>query len=127
MNGFLASWLVAFAFTQTVEIGIYTQAHPAPRPLSERIAIAFAASGITHPIVWFVIPDLAHAAGIESYWTMVAICEAWAVIGEAVFLGSVGVRRPLLWALAANTWSFVLGLYGYRLLDWTEQIQAWLR
>lgn len=117
--------MVAFAFTQMVEVGVYAQAHDRPRPLAERLAIGFACSGITHPLVWFVIPELARAAGIERYWTMVACAEAFAVLAEAAFLSGFRVRHPLAWALAANTSSFVMGLYGYRLLAWTAQIAEW--
>lgn len=120
---FVFSWMTAFAFTQCVEMGVYVHAHDAPRPLRERAAIAFACSAITHPLVWFVIPDLVggafdalgHHAG---WWTVVAFAEVFAVLAEAALLALFGVRRALLWALLANGCSFVLGLFGYLYLDW---------
>lgn len=120
MTSFAISWLVAFVFTQCVEMGVYVHAHEASaqRPVSEKIAIAFACSAITHPLVWFVIPDLSRAAGIAHWWTTVAICEAFAVIAEGILLTSFRVRHAFVWALAANTCSFVMGLFGYLRLDW---------
>jgi hypothetical protein len=117
-SSFALSWLVAFVFTQSVEMGIYVHAHDRERPRRERIAIAFACSAITHPIVWFVIPELARAAGLGGWWTAVAVGETFAVLAEAAFLACFGVRRALLWALAANGCSFVMGLFGYLELSW---------
>lgn len=115
-------WVTAFVFTQCVEMGFFVNAHHAPRPLRERLAIAFACSAITHPLVWFVLPDVSHAlfesAGITwgstaQYWGGVAIAETFAVLAEAAFLASFGVRHALLWSLGANATSVVLGLYCY--------------
>jgi hypothetical protein len=114
---FLLRWLAAFVFTQLVEMGIYVQAFPKERPLRERLAIAFSASAITHPIVWFVIPDAASSLGI-SWWPTVAIAETFAVVAEAALLASFGVRAPLLWAILANGASFALGLFCYTYLAW---------
>lgn len=108
-------------------MGVYVHAHPGveiegrpPRPMRERLAIAFAASGITHPLVWFAIPDLSSAwLGIETWSHIVAIAEAFAVLAEATLLWAFGVRRALLWALAANTTSFVCGWFCYTFFpDW---------
>ena len=110
-------WLTAFLFTQLVEMGIYVRAFPESRPLRERLAIAFCASGITHPLVWYVIPDAAGSLGI-SWWSTVAIAESFAVLAEAALLASFGVPRPLLWALLANGTSFLIGLFCYTHLGW---------
>lgn len=114
-------WLIAYAFTQLVEMGIYVHAHPGvevegrpPRPGLERVAIAFAASGITHPLVWFAIPDLASSwAGLDDWNVVVAIAETFAVTAEALLLFAFGVRWPLLWALVANATSFLCGWFCY--------------
>lgn len=111
-------WLAAFALTQCVEMGIYAQAHDAPRPLRERVALAFACSAITHPLVWFVLPEAASALGVHGYWGQVAVAEAFAVLAEAAFLAAFGVRRALVWALAANAISVVIGLFCYTRLAW---------
>jgi hypothetical protein len=113
---FVLRWLWAFVFTQLVETGIYVQATPT-RPLRERLAIGLGASAITHPLVWFVIPDITQAFGI-SWWPTVAIAETFAVLVEAGWLAAFGVRRAFFWSLAANMISFSLGLFGYTLLRW---------
>jgi hypothetical protein len=113
---FTLRWLWAFLFTELVETGIYVQALEA-RPMRERLAIALGASAITHPIVWYVIPDVGQALGL-SWWPTLAIAEAFAVIVEAGWLAAFGVRRAALWSLAANVASFSLGLFGYALLRW---------
>jgi hypothetical protein len=114
---FALRWLTAFAFTQMVEMGIYVNAFPVERPRRERLAIAFCASGITHPLVWYFIPDVAGSIGI-SWWPTVAIAEAFAVLAEAALLACFGVRMPLLWALLANGTSFLIGLFCYTHFGW---------
>ncbi len=114
---FVLRWLTAFVFTQIVEMGIYVQAFPKERPLRERVAIAFCASAITHPLVWFVIPDVTASLGI-SWWPTVGIAESFAVLAEAALLASFGVRAPLLWALLANGASFLIGLFCYTHFGW---------
>jgi hypothetical protein len=110
-------WITAFAFTQLVEMGIYAQAVPRERPTRERLAIAFCASAVTHPLVWFVFPDVGASLGL-SWWPTVALSETFAVLAEAALLACFGVRAPLRWALLANTVSFSLGLFGYTRLGW---------
>lgn len=114
---FVLRWLTAFVFTQIVEMGIYVRAFPIERPLRERLAISFCASGITHPLVWYVIPDATGSLGL-SWWTTVAIAETFAVLVEGALLASFGVRAPLLWALVANGTSFLIGLFCYTYLGW---------
>lgn len=112
-------WLLAFAFTQVVEMGVYVHAHDTPRPRAERLAIAFACSGITHPLVWFAIPEwIALAQPQAGWWQTVGLCEAFAVLAEAGLLTCFGVARPWAWALLANGSSFALGLFGYLCLAW---------
>lgn len=113
-------WLLAFALTQTVEMGVYVQAHAQPRPLRERLAIAFACSGITHPLVWFVIPELTmDLTPWWGWWHTVAVAETFAVLAEAALLGAFAVRWPVGWALLANGTSFLTGLFLYTYFpDW---------
>ncbi len=103
-------WLFAYALTQLVEIGVYVHAHAKRRPLPERIAIAFALSGVTHPIVTYVIPEIVEQL-TGSWWTMAAVAETFAVLAEAALLFAFGVRGALAWALLANAASFTLGLF----------------
>jgi len=115
----LAAWLAAFLFTQAVEVPIYVTAlHRASRrpsaPLAERgllalYVIAFGASALTHPIVWFLIPRLPFG----SYAAMVVCAEVFAVVAEGVYLRALGVmslRRGLVLSLVANAASAGLGL-----------------
>ncbi len=113
---FALRWLWAFVFTEVVETGIYVQSLPG-RPLRERLAIGLGASAITHPIVWYVIPDVTQSFGL-AWWPTVGIAETYAVLVETLWLAGFGVRRPFLWSLAANMVSFSLGLFGYALLRW---------
>jgi len=114
----MARWLIAFLFTQVVECPIWVaalrrhaRAGHSRRSNSGLLAIAFGASALTHPIVWFVIPHLwlaVHRAG--GYWGMVAAAEAFAVIVEAEYADGFGLRRAWAWSLGANAASFGLGL-----------------
>lgn len=113
---FVVRWLLAFVFTEVVETGVYVQAL-GDRPLKERLAIGLGASAITHPVLWFVVTEVMQSLGL-TWWPTVAVGEAWVVAVEATWLWAFGVRRALLWSLAANFTSFALGLVGYVLLGW---------
>jgi hypothetical protein len=91
-------WLAAFAFTQCVEIPIYRRA------LDGRFWVAFGASAITHPIVWFVFPLLPVSNNVYMI-----IAESFAVIIEAFYMRAFGLKRAWLWSLIANGASFSLG------------------
>lgn len=118
MSPALGPWLSAFLFTQAVEVPIYTRALGRfPVSLAARLAIAFGASALTHPIVWFVIPSLHHG----SYATLVLRAELFAVLVEGFYLYALGafdLRRSMLWSLAANGASASLGLACRALFGW---------
>ncbi len=115
------SWLAAFAFTQAIEVPIYALAQRTIHPSNDgvaspatgasvwawRLALAFGASALTHPIVWFVLPPTSQWLG---YWGYVALAEAFAVLAEAAYFRALGLRRSLLWSLGANAASAGLGL-----------------
>lgn len=106
----LAAWLRAFVVTQLVEMPIYRRA------LGVSWARAFAASAITHPLVWlFVI----HAAGAIDAWTArVAIAEVLACVVEAAWFARVaGARRAAAVSVLANGASVALGLVLRRYVD----------
>lgn len=117
--GWVSSWLTAFLLTQVVEMGVYVSVPGPERPLRERLAIAFGASAITHPLVWFVITPLYLPLGFE-WWTAVAIAEAFAFLAEALWL--LAFSHPLKYAFTAsavaNGLSFTIGLFCYELLGW---------
>ena len=97
----LWGWLVAFFFTQLFEMPIFWKA-------SGSLRVAFFASAMTHPIVWFVFPMVMdHGVG---YWPMVVLAEMFAVLGEAGWLRFNGVPLPLLWSFVANLFSVGCGL-----------------
>lgn len=116
-------WLVAYCFTHLVEMGVYVNAleksaNGSERPMRERLAIAFGASAITHPLVWFAIPDACYELGLSHWWTIVAIAEAFALIAETLWLAAFGVRRAFVWSFVANGSSYLVGLFCYLILDW---------
>ncbi len=119
------AWLSAFVFTQVVECPLYLVAmRGSKRPVRSRLMIAFGASLITHPIVWFVIPDLSYtlidpwAHPAAAYAAMVAFAESFAVGVEAIYLARLEVEDAWLWSLAANAASAGLGLGSRWLFGW---------
>jgi hypothetical protein len=117
----VSAWLWAFLLTELVETPIYLRALLArddPERPFERfvpaLLVAFGASALTHPIVWFVAPRVFPS----SYVLMVAVAEAFAVLVEAAWLRAFGLRRALLWALFANAASVLVGLGLRRMFGW---------
>lgn len=102
------AWLAAFAFTQAIEVPVYRRGGCSWRG-------AFAASALTHPVVWFVIfPGLP-----VGYVEKVAVAEVFAVLVEALWLrGALKRPRALAWSLAANGLSFGLGMLSRWLFGW---------
>jgi hypothetical protein len=96
-------WLAAFLLTQLVEVPIYAKA------LRGRAHIAFAASAITHPAVWFGFPHLGRALDL-SYPMTVACAEVFAVGVEWLWLRHFGVKHAWAWSLGANAASVIVGL-----------------
>ena len=96
----LWGWLVAFFFTQLFEMPIYWKA-------TRSLQVAFLASALTHPVVWFVFPVLMEFG--VSYWPMVGLAELFAVLVVAWWLRFNGVRYAFLWSLAANALSATCG------------------
>jgi len=97
---YLTKWLNAFFLTQAVELPIYAMVLASRYGRTWRtLALAFGASAITHPIVWFVVPWR-----LWSYWTCYAVAESFAVLTEAVYLVVLGLKpaRALAWSLCAN-------------------------
>ena len=96
----LWEWFLAFFFTQLFEMPIYWRA-------SRSLRVAFFASAITHPIVWFVFPLLMRVG--VAYEPMIVLAEAFAIAVESWWLRWNGVKRPFLWSLAANLFSVTCG------------------
>lgn len=103
-------WLIAFVFTQCVEVPCYRYWGRV------RLDEAFAASSLTHPVVWWIIPQLLAPILTDSAGTgvgdglLVVSCEAYAIVVEALYLRTLGAKRPWIMALVANLASASLGL-----------------
>ncbi|MDI1445338.1 hypothetical protein [Polyangium sp. 6x1] len=115
----IARYGVAFVLTQVIEVPIYRRA------LGVRPLVAFGASAITHPIVWFVLPTVwrsLYVAAIRAeprfvlgqlgyYLGYGVLAEGFAVAVEAAYFWKAGItaRRAFGWALVANAVSSLLG------------------
>jgi hypothetical protein len=101
-SAILGAWLAAFVFTQIIEVPIYT------RWLRCSPLVAFGASAITHPIVWF---GFFHPAWHAPYALKLVLAEVFAWLVEAAYFGLIlRQRRVLLVALVANAASLGVGL-----------------
>lgn len=128
------AWLSAFAFTQALEVPIYVvglgrDRAGGPPGWPARVGLAFLASAVTHPCVWYVIPRIFYSPwfdGLADAWPALDerryevfffVAEAFAVVVEARLLRACGLSRALLWALLANGTSAGLGFMA-RVLGW---------
>jgi hypothetical protein len=98
----LAAWLKAFLFTEMVEVPLYMRA------LGVSLPVAFGASALTHPIVWFVFfsPRFTAGYGVRS---VAAELFAWLAEG-AYFRFGWKCPRAWRWSFCANAGSLTLGL-----------------
>lgn len=111
----MQAWLGAFLFTQLVEVPIY--AFALSGKMRVRLAIAFSASLITHPFVWFGFPYVGRALA-SGYWVTVGVAELFAITVEALLLHLLGLKRAWLWAIVANVTSASLGLLSRYAFGW---------
>ncbi len=98
---YVQAWLIAFVFTQLVEVPVYS--------VGLRIGIlpALGASAITHPLLWFVFfphVDLSYGAKLVTSELLVFLVEA------AYFAFLFRRKRALLWSALANGASLGLGM-----------------
>lgn len=98
---YFQAWLWAFAFTQMVEVPIYSVG------LRVGLLPAFGASAITHPILWFAIfPHLQ----LPYVWLLV-VGEGFTFLVEAGYFALLfRRRRAWLWSAVANAASFGTGM-----------------
>lgn len=108
----LNEWLGAFLLTQAIEVPIYL-AFAHSLPLLKRCVYAFGASTITHPLIWFCLPWTG-----MSYWALVFIAEAFAIIVEAIWGRGWRVGRAWTASLVANVLSAGTGLLIRDVLAW---------
>ncbi|NVB40131.1 hypothetical protein G6O69_19955 [Pseudenhygromyxa sp. WMMC2535] len=93
----MSAWILAFTATSVIEVPIHARALAALDGRARRVAVAFAASALTHPFVYLVFPRL-----LGSGLVYLLVAEAFAVLVEAWWLRRFGVRDALLWSLVAN-------------------------
>jgi hypothetical protein len=103
----LAGWLAAFTLTQLIEIPIHARAL---RGTERRWLMAFVASALTHPFVYFGFAMLMTPGTIR--YALVA--ESFAVAVEAWWLercagGRLTTTDAVLWSLVANASSVFVG------------------
>jgi hypothetical protein len=99
-------WFWAFVATEAMELPVYVWGlRRTGRGGIARAAIAFGASLLTHPVVWFGSPHLPFGYGLR-----VGMAEAGAVLAEAAWMAAWGAPRPLALALLANATSLSVGL-----------------
>jgi len=100
-------WLRAFLFTQLVEVPIYM------RGLRCSLPVAFGASALTHPLVWFGFFSPRWQA---PYSLRLVASELFAWLAEAAYFRFAWKRsRAWFWSLCANAASLALGLASRRL------------
>ncbi|HVG57339.1 MAG TPA: hypothetical protein VNA24_02205 [Hyalangium sp.] len=105
----MIAWLSAFAFTQAVEVPIYLRAGASWR-------VAFLASALTHPFVWFGFSTVGKLG--LGYWGTVVLVECFAIGVETVWLSARGVKRAFYWCLLANLTSVTLGFVSRWAFGW---------
>ena len=110
-------WIQAFAFTQAIEIPVYTLFLRMRTKLSwwECVLFAFGASALTHPLVWFAIPWKHY-----PFEFMYITAELFAFGTEAIYLKLLGIswKRALMWSFLANLASAGLGEASRYFLGW---------
>jgi hypothetical protein len=103
------AWFRAFLLTCGIELVVAPWVLGTNAPLARRLALVFFAQLVSHPLVWFVFPEL--RLGATGY---VVAAETWAVVIEAVFyrvvLVDISRRTALAAAALANGISFGIGL-----------------
>jgi hypothetical protein len=131
----IGRWFWSFAFTQLVEVPIYVRALSGPdRTPSlrwpQRVGLAFLASALTHPYVWFVFFAVFYSQAYEDlayrwpglvdhrYTIYFVVAESFAVGVEALLLRGCGLQRAFLWALLANASSAGLGFLSRHFIGW---------
>jgi hypothetical protein len=103
-------WFAAFALTVALEAPVVWAILRRVEPSAGRlVALAAFASLATHPVVWFVFPELPPGG-----WGSTLLSEAWAVATEALFyalaLRGLAPARALLASVASNALSFGAGI-----------------
>jgi hypothetical protein len=113
-------WLLAFVWTNALELPVYALV------LQRRfdrwwavVVLTFALNALTHPLLWFVVPQWA------PFWLYALVVETGVIVVEAAVVAAVLLavdrRRPAIGialgaAAAANLVSAVVGGLAFRAL-----------
>lgn len=105
------AWLRAFLITVAVEVPVVVPLTRASQvSAARRAALAVFAQLATHPLVWFVFPQLVGLTGRTS----LLLSEAWAWLAETVFylvaLPGLSLSRAVAASAIANAASIAVGL-----------------
>ena len=105
-----SGWLAAFLLTLAVEVPVAALLLRRAEPDRLRLVLLIVFANLaTHPIVWFVVSQVA-LVGTATY---VLLAETWAIAAEALFywvaLRGLAGRRALVVSVAANVSSFLVG------------------
>ncbi len=106
----VSGWFAAFVLTCTVEVPVVAALlRPSGADLGRVVPLVVFANLATHPLVWYVIPQLLLLGTPEHLFA----AETWAVAAEAVFYGltirGLAWRRAIAVSLSANVSSFLAG------------------
>ena len=105
------TWIVAFTLTQMIEITVGLLLWRDQKvSLIRKIGILFGASLLTHPLVWFVFPDMSAEWGL-SYTEYLLMAETYAYGLEAFYYFSLRVSRPIMLSTVTNSFSFLTGVF----------------
>ncbi len=107
------TWIMAFILTQVIEItaGMLFWRDDEVSSL-RKIATLFGASLITHPMVWFIFPQIRDEAGM-SYGEYLLMAESYAYGVEALYYYAFRIKHPILLSVIANSCSFLTGVFLY--------------
>ena len=90
-------WKLAFLITLLIEMPIYFLFMKVKASVHEKIFLSFAPTGITHPLLWFLVPW-----GEYDYSMLVVTGELAVFLIEGLYLKMMRVENPFLIALIAN-------------------------
>ena len=105
------AWLLAFLITVAVEVPIVVALTRACQvSAARRTALAVFAQLVTHPLVWFVFPQIVGLTGRTS----LLLSEGWAWLAETAFyaiaLPGLSLSRAVAASAIANAASIAVGL-----------------
>jgi hypothetical protein len=106
----VSGWFAAFVLTLAIEIPIVLFLLRRAEPDRVRLVVLIVFANLaTHPVVWFVMPQLL----LVGTPTFTLVVEGWAMAAEAVFyavaIRCLSPRRAIVVAVTANAASWLAG------------------